>query len=485
MRLKNYLFILLFSFFLSVYCYSQIREDFNPHENFKIGDIAIDDSGFLHAVERNADNLAYSVFDSMFNLASTPLFFPNSSYVSQTQICLNSEYAFVVWSYPTPSWNSYIYGHLFSLWSDSISSIFQINDVYFDAERGSPDACFFNDSTFVTVWCGTGPQTPGPSTGVYGQIISTALEFKGDNQLLIDYPPENTQHFGSIVLANNDSQSYLVLWRDDQSGTNKVYGRKINLENATMDSIFIITDDPDISNVWFFDAAFSSDGTFIVVWGAEINNRWKIQYCWFDQNGDSIGQYKTITTESDSVLSYSAVSVSTNKDYQGVFLWEQYKNNYSKIYGQRFSANHTLEGQPFMVSTVLDTFNQYWPIVKINNNKIYSVWSESGESKANILDFNNLPITIEDTYVIPDSFELMVFPNPFNCYVNFKASRNVILKRLLIYNTLGQKVFDVSLSTGISKSQISWDANGFGSGIYISVLETDKGTKVNKLVLIK
>lgn len=96
--------------------------------------------------------------------------------------------------------------------------------------------------------------------------------------------------------------------------------------------------------------------------------------------------------------------------------------------------------------------------------------------------------TLEDLY-IPKKFALQQnYPNPFNptTMISYQLPISSDVE-LSVYNLLGQKVaMLVDKKQPAGNYQIQWHASGFTSGIYIYTLETDKGFKQSrKLVLLK
>ena len=92
---------------------------------------------------------------------------------------------------------------------------------------------------------------------------------------------------------------------------------------------------------------------------------------------------------------------------------------------------------------------------------------------------------IEDNEEIPQTFEIKAYPNPFNGQVTFRVPLNVQLKRIAIFNTLGQRVYEKIFTNNDRETQIRWNAENFSSGVYLSVVETEAGSRTTKLVLLK
>jgi len=89
--------------------------------------------------------------------------------------------------------------------------------------------------------------------------------------------------------------------------------------------------------------------------------------------------------------------------------------------------------------------------------------------------------------LIPGSFSITSFPNPFNNSTTLKI--NLLeseTTELSIYNILGQKletIFNDYKSLGTHN--IVFNANNLSSGIYIAILKQNKLIKTEKLILLK
>ncbi len=86
-----------------------------------------------------------------------------------------------------------------------------------------------------------------------------------------------------------------------------------------------------------------------------------------------------------------------------------------------------------------------------------------------------------------NSIHTGTFPNPFNSVtrIQFSLYRQAAVK-LVIYNTLGQKVailLDKPLQAG--EHSVSWDAGYLASGLYFYALSVDGVSTIQKLVLLK
>jgi hypothetical protein len=94
----------------------------------------------------------------------------------------------------------------------------------------------------------------------------------------------------------------------------------------------------------------------------------------------------------------------------------------------------------------------------------------------------------EDLSVLPQQYELLQnYPNPFNPSTQIRYALPVASQvRLAVFNSVGQKVMvlvDGQQSAG--RHQVSFDASGLSSGVYLYKLSTPGFSQTKKMLLIK
>lgn len=103
---------------------------------------------------------------------------------------------------------------------------------------------------------------------------------------------------------------------------------------------------------------------------------------------------------------------------------------------------------------------------------------------------DNLVIQDFGTAVNPtllSSGEVIFFPNPASGQLNIQfQSKNIVEKFLLkAYNSSGMLVYNQSVSVGSNHFQTNVDVHNFRSGLYLFVLEPEKGLSVTRKILIE
>jgi endonuclease/exonuclease/phosphatase family metal-dependent hydrolase len=101
--------------------------------------------------------------------------------------------------------------------------------------------------------------------------------------------------------------------------------------------------------------------------------------------------------------------------------------------------------------------------------------------------FTNFQTGIEDDPVLPDDFELMAYPNPFNASTNIAFSLTEPARvQIDVFDCLGR--LNATLIDGYYDAgnySVKFDAGGLSSGVYFVRLASANGTEIKKINLIK
>ncbi len=117
--------------------------------------------------------------------------------------------------------------------------------------------------------------------------------------------------------------------------------------------------------------------------------------------------------------------------------------------------------------------------VTFNTNNIQTYYILSADNATGVNGNNNSVVK---------SFNLFQnYPNPFNpsTTIKFELNKNTNVK-LSVYNILGQKLFDLvngQMQSGVH--EVNFDASNLSSGIYLYRIQTEYGSKVMKMELLK
>ncbi|MFQ5709249.1 MAG: T9SS type A sorting domain-containing protein [bacterium] len=473
--------------------YAQIRSDFVLVEKGAAPSLKVDKNGNIQVIWLH-EGIYHGVFDSLLNEIKASKRISSSGQAYSPRLDVKKEYAMVVWEVSQPTiFNSLIGGQLLTVSGDTVSGNVEFNDSFGDADRFAPDVAFLTDTTFIVVWSGNGPGT-GSSTGIYGQIATVSHKKIGSNILLSDVFGSEILHGASLVVSDSSSGDFIVVWRDDRFGSNKAFGRLFFSDGRPKDASFLMSEDPELTDLWFLSGAMAPAGNFAVVWGSKKDNRWHIQLRWFLDDGMPLGPSLQVNSGLDTIVAFPSVDLSFDFDGTFVVVWEQEEGGHSKIFAQRFLPDGTLLGGNFRVSLIENTSDQFFPNVLLYNGKIYTAWVSQG-IWANILDFNNLPTSVETQATdFPKNFQLhQNYPNPFNptTTIKYEVSQRSRVS-LVIYNVLGEEITTLvnkEVMPGIH--EVQWNGKDLkggevSTGIYFYRLSADgRFTKIRKMLLVR
>jgi aminopeptidase N len=167
--------------------------------------------------------------------------------------------------------------------------------------------------------------------------------------------------------------------------------------------------------------------------------------------------------------------------------WNQSANNVT------FTIEQVQEGPVYdlTLDMKITGINSDTLIVVRNNSRSKSyqlnfsepVISMELDPSCKILNANNTPV-----YVVPQKPQLgLIYPNPFNEQVTITYDLEQIQEiEISIWNVLGQKVESLFKGHGgIGRHKLNWLAKNRPSGIYFCRLESESGTDIKKLMLLK
>ena len=141
-----------------------------------------------------------------------------------------------------------------------------------------------------------------------------------------------------------------------------------------------------------------------------------------------------------------------------------------------------------LMDSVATGTTEYIDECAILAGKPYHYWlqavSLTGESEK--VHANRQMVTVSER--IPDTFSLCVpYPNPFNAVTTISYSiPEQCPVRLEIYTIGGQLAHLALDETQVAGSySVTWDADGYPSGLFLCVLKAGKRTATRKMLLLK
>ena len=105
-----------------------------------------------------------------------------------------------------------------------------------------------------------------------------------------------------------------------------------------------------------------------------------------------------------------------------------------------------------------------------------------------LFEYTYVPSSADDELPKPE-ITLSNYPNPFNpeTTISFSVTQNSDFVNLEVYNIKGQKVDQLEITNyELRINEVTWDAEGFASGIYLYQLRVDgKAIASKKCLLLK
>ena len=330
------------------------------------------------------------------------------------------------------------------------------------------------------------------NNGVFAQIVLN--EESNDNNFPIVSNFEQTVKISQPkIISIQKSNNFLIIWRDDHSSKEKIYGRIINNDFTAFNEIFLISDLEEHESIGNINVASDTSGGFSVAWSAQINNNWQIFVKNFNHDGTPAGESKSLVV--NNIFPFSNVELHIDDENKSVLAWEEIEGQQIKIYLNRYDDKNEIIGNKISVNKDSSSLSQINPNISFRYNKIYyafeqSVPNSNDKIHVGIIDFNNPTRIFNDNINVPVKVSLLQnYPNPFNpaTKIIFQLAETSNIE-LTIFNQLGENVATLihgKLETGIYS--IEFDANNYqlSSGIYFHQLKSEKFLITKKMNLVK
>ncbi|MBN1695018.1 T9SS type A sorting domain-containing protein [candidate division WOR-3 bacterium] len=233
--------------------------------------------------------------------------------------------------------------------------------------QGKP-AVSSDGTNYLVVW--EENRGGGPPFDIYGMRVDASGKQLDEDAIPISTSTGSQQY--PAVAFDNDS-IYLVVWQDDRSGTNDIYGARVSTSGNVLDppgiAISTATGRQQFPSV-------ASDGTnFLVVWGDERGG---------SSSTDDI--YGTLVEPDGNVVSPSGNVIADDANWQDnpsvafdgtnyLVVWGDYGSGTweEDIYGVRVNqSGNPVDASSFAISTA--SKGQWFPVVAFDGTNYMVVW---------------------------------------------------------------------------------------------------------------
>jgi hypothetical protein len=472
--------------------------------------VAIDDSGNFVITWQDSRNANRDIYAQRYNASGITIdsnFRVNDDLMTSTQdepaIAMDSSGNFVItWWDGRPSFAPCIYAQRYNFTGIPLGSNFRVSEITVYSWRNSPAITMNRSGSFVITWEDWRNNNPGD---IYAQRYNStgtplSSNFKVNDTIVGGYPPP--------AIAMDDYGNFTITWQDYHKGDYPrgldIYAQRYNSSGTRLGSNLKVNDDSGTAQV-VPSIATDSSGNFIIAWQDYRNGNWDIYAQKYNSSGTpQDSNFKVNNDTGTAVQGIPAIAIDGSGNF--IVAWEDYRNGNWDIYAQRYSPSGNPLGSNYLVNNPqYASFSQQYPVVVINNPKIYFAWQDDRRGTgfdiyAKVVDWTWTEVEEEELANLPNSCELSQnYPNPFNPETTipfslkvqgsmFKGPMHTTLK---IYNILGQAVRILVDEEKLPVNyKIIWDGKDdsgkeVASGIYFYQLKIKEHTETKKMVLLR
>ncbi len=394
-----------------------------------------------------------------------------------------------------------IYAQRYNSDGTAEGSNFKVNgeDSIIDCYYSAPSIAMDGTGNFVICWA---DERDIENFDIYAQRYNSDGTAEGSNFKVNDDGGSYIYQYDPSI-AIDDTGNFVICWTDYRNGDSNIYAQRYNSDGIAEGSNFKVNNDWDSLDQYDPSIAIVGTGNFVICWIDERNGDTDIYAQRYNSDGTiEDSNFKVNDDVGSSSQYYPSIAIDGTGNF--VICWEDYRNDDSDIYAQRYNSDGAVYDNNFRV-TATGYKEQYAPDVALCNNSIYNTWHSnhsegtSYDIWANVLDWDNLVDVFdeqedrEEEAHLEGEHHLQNYPNPFNPSTNISYELPVSCKvSLKIYSVNGELVktlVDKEQSAG--NYNVEWNGTNesgkySSSGIYLYRLETDKGlNEIKKAILLK
>ena len=298
---------------------------------------------------------------------------------------------------------------------------------------------------------------------------------------------------GDTRLTNDPADSYSpsvsasgqvvhVVWYENRDGNWQIYDKRSTDGGTNWGTDTRLTNNTTTS---YYPSVSVSGQVVHVVWDDNRDVAWSIYYKRSTDGGANWG--------ADTRLTYGPSydpSVSASGQAVHVVWWDNRDGNYEIYYKRSTDSGASWEADTRLTINTATSNN---PSVSISGEVVHVVWYDLRDGNYEIYynrdPTGNVVSGIEDSdSELPEEFSLeQNYPNPFNpsTKIEFRVASSEFVQ-LKIYDVLGQEVATlVNEVKAPGIYQVTWNATGLGSGVYLYRLTAGSFSDVRKLVVVQ
>jgi Secretion system C-terminal sorting domain len=206
-----------------------------------------------------------------------------------------------------------------------------------------------------------------------------------------------------LSMTIDGSGNFVVGWHEFRDGDADCFGQRLNISGSSIGQNFRIN--RDATMLWQGDPAIAMhrSGSFIAAWEDRRNGNSDVFIQRYDNNGTPID------------TSFQANDDGTGQDQRGtaaivkpdgefIVVWEDWRNDWGDIYGQRFSANGSPIGSNFKVNSDIGGTQYGASIAEDSLGNFVVVWMDGRNSNWDIYGqrYNNQAVPQGSNFRVND-----------------------------------------------------------------------------------
>jgi large repetitive protein len=245
--------------------------------------------------------------------------------------------------------------------------------------QGDPSSAMRPDGRFLFCW---EDRRDIGNSDLFGQRFDAAGTRLGSNFRASDSAAGGDQSMSGAWMS--PSGVALLAWDDRRFGlTGDIFAQFLNPDGSPMDTNFRVNDDGvGEANQYEPDVSGDSSGRFVVAWmdgrGQGVED-WNVFCQRFNSQGQRIGANVQVTSDASTQWS---PDVSCGAGGEFVVTWDDGRSGNWDVYGQRYGADGSPDGQDFKVNDDNGSADQHGSGVAVNEyGEFVVVWTDrrSGE----------------------------------------------------------------------------------------------------------
>lgn len=310
---------------------------------------------------------------------------------------------FIVTWYDNRYGNYDVFAQRFDYLGDRLGNNFKINDDGTGHDQYYPRVCMDGMGKFVVVWQDYRDSGYPTNPDIYGQRYNDEGTADGGNFLINDDGAFVTQRAEDIDC--DDYGNYVVVFSDYRDLSYNIYCRRYDHLGHALGASFLVNDDCCSNPHHNPRVAVDADGDFVIVWYDKRSNDYNIYMKLYDADGNPRDSDQMVNEVSSARQVYPDVSCDAYGNF--VVAWTDYRNGVypddPDIYGQRFLADGTKDGDNFKVNDDTDEASQIEPAVAMDffgNSVITWTDDRNGDSDIYAQYYNQNGVETGENYKV-------------------------------------------------------------------------------------